>query len=122
MRAWGGISSLQLGLAVVWNEASRRGHTLAQVAQWMCAAPAQLAGLAGRKGSIEQGHDADFVVFDPDARFTVAAAALAHRNKLTPYAGRELLGVVRETWLRGEKIYERGRWLGDTRGRILRCT
>jgi allantoinase len=122
MRAWGGISSLQLGLAVVWNEASRRGHTLAQVARWMCAAPAQLAGLAGRKGSIEQGHDADFVVFDPDARFTVAAAALAHRNKLTPYAGRELLGVVRETWLRGEKIYERGRWLGDTRGRILRCT
>jgi len=122
MQAWGGISSLQLGLAVVWSEAARRGHTPVDVARWMCTAPAKLAGLAGRKGSIEPGCDADFVIWDPSANFTVDAAGLEHKNKLTPYAGRELLGLVRETWLRGEKIYERGRWLGGTCGRILRPT
>jgi allantoinase len=119
LTAWGGIASLQLGLAVVWSEARARGASLAQVAQWMCSAPAQLVGLGARKGSLAPGCDADLAIVDPDARFTVAGGNLAHRNKLTPYDGRELFGVVRETWLRGEKIYDRGRWLGPRRGRTI---
>jgi len=101
--AWGGIASLQLGLSVVWTEARRRGFGLADVARWMCRRPAELAGLA-RKGRIALGYDADFVVFAPDAAFVVDAAALHHRNPVTPYAGRALAGTVRATWLRGEQV------------------
>ncbi|MDT0266352.1 allantoinase AllB [Streptomyces sp. DSM 44915] len=102
-RAWGGISSLQLGLPAVWTAAAARGHSLADVARWMATAPARLAGLH-RKGAIEPGRDADFAVLDPEAEFTVDPAALHHRNPVTAYAGRPLRGVVRATWLRGTRV------------------
>ena len=101
--AWGGISSLQLGLSAVWSQARARGFTLVDVARWMCQAPARLVGLR-RKGRIEIGYDADFAVFAPDEAFVVDAARLEHKNPVTPYAERPLAGVVRSTWLRGAII------------------
>ena len=102
-RAWGGISSLQLGLAVVWTQARERGFTLADVTRWMAQGPADLVGLSG-KGRIAVGADADFCVLAPEDGFIVDAAQLHHRNPITPYDGRRLFGVVRSTWLRGERI------------------
>ena len=99
--AWGGISSVQLGLPVVWTHARERGLALADVIRWMSAGPATLAGLADRKGAIAVGKDADLVVFAPDETFTVDPDRLLTRHRLTPYAGQELSGVVRRTWLRG---------------------
>ena len=101
--AWGGIASLQLGLPAVWTAARARGHPLADVVRWMAEAPAQLAGLTS-KGRIEVGYDADFCVFAPDEEFVVEAAALHQRHRVTPYAGCALTGVVRSTWLRGERV------------------
>ena len=117
--AWGGISGLQLALPVVWSEAARRGHTLVDVARWMCERPARLAGLSGRKGAIMFGADADLVVFADDESQTVTAAAIEHRHKVTPYAGETLRGVVHATYLRGERIAERGRVLAEGRGALI---
>ncbi|MEU1664350.1 allantoinase AllB [Streptomyces sparsogenes] len=116
-QAWGGISSLQLGLPAVWTGARRRGRTLEDVARWMSTAPAGLVGLA-HKGAIEPGRDADFAVLAPDETFTVDPAALHHRNQVTAYAGRTLYGVVRSTWLRGRKIADHGTPTPPT-GRLL---
>ncbi|TDC62860.1 allantoinase AllB [Streptomyces hainanensis] len=115
--AWGGISSLQLGLPAVWTAARARGHRLADVARWMATGPAALAGL-DRKGAIAPGRDADLVVLDPEATFTVDPAALHHRNPVTAYAGRTLHGVVRATWLRGRLVAEDGR-VAEPTGRLL---
>lgn len=115
--AWGGISSLQLGLPAIWTEARRRGHSLDDVARWMSAAPAELAGLT-RKGAIEAGRDADFAVLAPDDTFTVDPAELFHRNQVTAYAGRTLHGVVKSTWLRGVRIAAEGT-VGEPTGRLL---
>ncbi|MFE3824449.1 allantoinase AllB [Streptomyces sp. NPDC059092] len=115
--AWGGISSLQLGLPAVWTEARRRGHTLEEVARWMSAAPAALAGLSG-KGAVEAGRDADFTVLAPERTFTVDPAGLHHRNRVTAYAGRTLYGVVTSTWLRGTRIFHDG-VLAEPSGRLL---
>jgi allantoinase len=101
--AWGGIASLQLGLPIVWTEARRRGIRLERVVDWMSTAPARFAGLAA-KGAIEVGRAADLAVFAPDESFTVDAAALEHRHPVTPYDGRELTGVVRATYLAGERV------------------
>jgi allantoinase len=111
--AWGGIASLQVGLPVVWTQARRRGHSLAEVVTWMARRPAEVAGVA-RKGRIAPGFDADLAVLAPDEPCTVGA--LHHRNPITPYTGRELTGVVRATWLRGERIEDGG----PARGRLLR--
>jgi allantoinase len=101
--AWGGIASVQLGLPAIWTEARRRGHALAEVAQWMAERPAAFAGLPS-KGSIAVGRDADFCVFAPDDSFVVDVEQLFHKSPVTPYAGRELTGRVRATWLRGNDI------------------
>ncbi|WP_328583949.1 allantoinase AllB [Streptomyces sp. NBC_00370] len=116
--AWGGISSLQLGLPAIWTEARRRGRTLEDVARWMSTAPAALAGLAD-KGAIEAGRDADFAVVAPDATFTVDPAELHHRNQVTAYAGRTLHGVVRSTWLRGSRTLIDGALVEPPAGRLL---
>ncbi|MFE7352064.1 allantoinase AllB [Streptomyces sp. NPDC057543] len=115
--AWGGISSLQLGLPAIWTEARRRGHSLDDVVRWMSAAPAELAGLS-RKGAIEAGRDADFAVLAPDETFTVDPAELFHRNQVTAYAGKTLHGVVKSTWLRGRRIAADGT-VGEPTGRLL---
>jgi allantoinase len=109
-QAWGGIASLQVALPVVWTGARARGIGLDRVVRWMAEGPARLAGLPG-KGAIAVGKDADLVAFAPDAPWRVGD--LHHRNAVTPYAGRELMGVVRRTWLRGQAAD------GPPRGRLL---
>lgn len=108
LAAWGGISSLQLRLPIVWTEARRRGFSLRDVATWLCAAPAALVGLQHRKGALASGCDADVVIWNPDRQFRVEGEKLQHRHKLTPYEGRLLEGVVERTFLRGRQIYVDG--------------
>ncbi|HEX8244439.1 MAG TPA: allantoinase AllB [Longimicrobium sp.] len=119
VRAWGGIASLQLGMAAVWRGARERGYTPGHLAHWMAWEPARLARLQMRKGAIAPGHDADLVVWEPDAEFLVEPGRLFHRHKLSPYVGSVLPGVVEQTWVRGEKVYERGEMVGPARGRLL---
>ena len=106
--AWGGIAGLQFSLSAVWSEAHARGLALDRVVEWMCRAPARHAGLGSRKGALAEGLDADLAVFDPDATFVVTAPFIHHRNKLTPYEGETLRGVVRETYLRGRLAHRHG--------------
>jgi allantoinase len=120
--AWGGISSLQLRLPVVWTEAGRRGYSLQDLARWLCSAPAELVGLEGRKGLIAAGYDADLVIWNPAKQFRVEGDALHHRHKLTPYQGRILNGVVEKTFLRGRKIYDGGEFITEPRGLFLKQT
>lgn len=101
--AWGGVSSLQLGLSLIWTEARRRGVDLGRVVEWMSTKPAQRAGLRA-KGKVSIGYDADLVVFAPDDAFVVDAGKLHHKNPITPYQGKALSGKVRRTYLRGSAV------------------
>jgi allantoinase len=110
LQAWGGISSLQYRLPIVWTLARARGFSIERIVEWLCVAPARLVGLERRKGQLAAGFDADVVIWKPDATFTVEPEHIFHRHKLTPYAGASLSGVVAQTFLRGRLIYEDGRF------------
>jgi allantoinase len=118
LRAWGGIASLQLGLRAVWTGARARGSGLDDVARWMSAGPASLAGLA-RKGAIAEGMDADLVLFDPEHRSTVDPSELLQRHPTTPYAGRTLDGRVVTTYVRGVEVFADDRIVDPRVGTLL---
>ncbi len=117
LEAWGGIASLEVALPVVWTEAKQRGISLERIVQWMSEKPARLAGLDRSKGAIREGFDADLVVFDPDAERRIDPYALQHRHSITPYAGELLSGVVETTFLRGQKVYDRGTFAARPAGK-----
>jgi allantoinase len=126
--AWGGISSLSLGLPVMWTamgdflrgDQTRAEDRLAWVARWMAEAPARLAGVSDRKGGIAAGMDADLVIFDTDCAWVVTEEDLHFRHPVSPYLGRTLQGCVDQTILRGSTIFRDGAFPLAGRGRELK--
>jgi len=104
-KAWGGISALQFGLPLIWTEARQRGFNLVDIARLMSLKTAEFAGLDKIKGQIAAGLHADLLVFDPHKLFTINTKMIKHRHKITPYVGREVLGQIKRTYLRGTLIF-----------------
>ena len=119
MDAWGGISALQFSLPVMWTNFKARGFGLDDMTRLMCEAPAKLAGLDDRKGKLAAGFDADFVIWDPDAQFTLRPELIQHRHKLTPYAGMELSGSVRAVYVGGREVYANGSFANTIVGKLI---
>lgn len=121
--AWGGISSVGLGLPILWTEMSRRGLTswvaasgaealnvkaVLDVVKWCSVNTAAQVGLEKCKGELAVGFDGDVCVFDETATWTVEPSTMLFRNKCSPYQGREMKGLVREAWVRGQQVFVRG--------------
>jgi allantoinase len=115
--AWGGIASLSVALPLMWTEAKTRGFALTDLAQWMAAGPACLAGCDTLKGRIAAGYDADFVIFEPESEFVVTEDRLRFRHAVSPYLGETLRGVVKATYLRGNPVFSEGAFPGQPAGR-----
>lgn len=107
LKAWGGIASVQLGLSLLWTNGQPRGIDIPAVIRLMSTAPAKLCGYEKKKGKIAVGHDADFVVWCPEEYFKLEDYLIKFKNKANPYTGKYLRGVVHNTVLRGEVIYDK---------------
>lgn len=118
--AWGGIASLSVALPVMWTDCVKREFSLVDLCRWMCAAPAALAGLSGRVGTLEAGCDANFVVFDDRGGFAVKPEDLYYRHKISPYMGERLRGAVKATYLRGERVFDGAEFESTPRGQEYR--
>ncbi|MDZ4808014.1 MAG: allantoinase AllB [Bacteroidota bacterium] len=118
MKAWGGISSIQFALPILWTAAKKHNCKLEEMAKWLCEKPALLPHLMS-KGNIAKGKDADFVVWSPEKSFSVTENIIYHKHKITPYLNEELYGVVEQTWLCGQKIVAEGKFLHLNKGSIL---
>jgi allantoinase len=119
-QSWGGIASLSVAASVIWTEMSQRGLPLEDLARWMSAQPAKLAGLQKHKGAIAAGDDADLVIFDPDAKFTLTTEDLHYRHPVSPYLGETLRGKIQATFVRGTAVYEQGSFPGSPIGKEIK--
>jgi allantoinase len=102
-----GLSGIQTLLPVFWDTAvNQRGMDPRQFVRQISKKPAQVFGLAPRKGTIRVGSDADLVLFDPNQSWTARGDDMLHRNKWTPFEGKGIRGRVIQTIRRGETIYD----------------
>jgi allantoinase len=118
--SWGGIAGVQSTLAVLLE----RGHDgrrlrFERIASLLAGAPAQRFGIP-KKGSVSVGNDADLVLVDPSADYTLEAGHLQQRHKISPYLRAMFGGVVRRTIRRGESIFADGKITAVTKGRYVR--
>jgi len=115
----GGVPSIEMRLAGVYDGVRRGLLTLAHWVDVCCTRPAQLAGFT-RKGVIVPGYDADLVIFDPEKPITLSTETLHENVDWTLYEGLELLGWPVVTISRGEVIVEHGEFVGERgRGRYV---
>jgi allantoinase len=118
VKAWGGISSIQFALPVLWTAAKKHGCKVEDVARWLCVNPALFTRL-GTKGKIQIGSDADLIIWDENRSFTVTTNMILHRHKITPYLHEQLYGVVEQTFIAGKKVYDNGKLLHLNKGKII---
>lgn len=76
MKAWGGISTLGLGLSLLWTEGQKRGVSLGKILEWTSRRTAAHAGVGNRKGQLRVGYDGDIVIWDSEAAFEVCRTRL----------------------------------------------
>jgi allantoinase len=118
--AWGGIASVSLSLSAIWTKARSFGISMPEIVKWMCERPAALSGLSSQKGRLTVGADADITIFDPDHAWHVTENQLHFRNKISPYLGERFTGQVKAAFVRGEIVYDAGRFPSAPAGR--ECT
>ncbi len=113
-QAWGGIAGIQATLPVLLTEGLHaRGLSLERIAHMTATAPAQLFGLYPRKGAIAVGADADLAVVDPEQPMVVESSWLQTRSGVSAYLGREFLGMVVRTIVRGRTVALNGEVVGQ---------
>ena len=122
---YGGVPGVELMLPFLFSEGvKKRRITLERLTELVSSEPARFFGVAGRKGRLEPGLDADFAVLDADEAWTVVPERLHGLNRYTPFAGWSFTGRVVATVVRGETVFELRadgeRFRGPGTGRFVR--
>ena len=122
--AWGGISSVGLGLPILHTAAAERAvhgekvPSLVDIVRMCAQATAKQVGLAHRKGGLRVGMDADVCVFDDEDVWTLLSGGMRWKNKCSPWEGHRFHGRVHETWVRGQRVFQLGGANGGFVGRM----
>jgi allantoinase len=119
IKAWGGIASLQFALPVLWTAARKQNCSIVDILKWLSERPAVLLGIQKSKGKIQKGFDADLVVWNAEKQFTVTEEIIHHKHKITPYLNEKLYGAVEQTYLRGIKVFDNGKFTKLNLGQII---
>lgn len=107
--AWGGLAGVQTLLPALLDEGVQaRELTLPRLVSLTAGTPARRMGLYPKKGVLDPGSDADFVLVDVDREWTLESSDLRTRWPVNPFVGRTFRGQVVATFVRGTQVWANG--------------
>ena len=98
-------------LSALWTEGiHKRGLPITRLCNLLSTNVAKIMGLSAKKGSLLPGMDADIVVFDPKEEwiFDGEKSFSKTKTKYNIYHGMPMTGKVKQTWVRGQLVYNNG--------------
>lgn len=111
---WGGISGIQSGFQVAFNEGCVKRNVCPKVlANAMAKQPAKAFGIYGKKGDIKPGFDADLVIIDPEKEWEITSESLLYVNKISAFVGMKGKGLPVCTIVRGNVVAEDGKVVAE---------
>lgn len=117
----GGMPGVEERLALLYTYGVAQGRiSLPQLVTHLATNPARLYGLYPRKGVLRPGSDADIVLWDPKASWTMSARTQHNAAGYTPYEGWQMQGRVKAVYLRGQKVVEDGELLLPYAGQYIK--
>jgi dihydropyrimidinase len=119
-----GMPGIEPRLTILYSEGVAKGRiSLPKLVELTSTAPAELFGLAPKKGSLAPGSDADIVLFDPSTQWTMSQETLHMASDYTAYEGVEVTGKVAKVYSRGDLIIDGEQCLAKPgRGEFVACT
>jgi dihydropyrimidinase len=108
-------------LQIVWHFGVNAGQlTPEKFVELCCTAPARIFGMA-KKGVLAPGKDADILLWDPKASYTISASTQCMATDYSMFEGWQVLGNAKHVYSRGDLVVKDGKWIGQTgRGRFLK--
>ena len=119
LKAASGMPSIQFSLLAMLRLADEGAFTLETLVEKMCHAPARIYNVE-KRGFIEKGYHADFVLLNPDRAHTVTADDIMSKCGWSPFEGETFDWAVEQTWVNGECVYRNGRINEEVRGKALK--
>ncbi|OYT38272.1 MAG: allantoinase [Desulfurococcales archaeon ex4484_58] len=115
-----GFPGVRTLLPLIIDQALRGKIPLTMIPRILSLNPAKKFKLYPRKGCIMPGCDADLVVIDPSMEYVFDKEKMFCKNKITPFHGWKLRGLIEYTILRGEVIYSRGEVIDKPLGTFIK--
>lgn len=116
-----GTPGIQYYYPLLLDAVNKGELTIERVVQMVATSPAASFGLAGSKGALKPGMDADFIIADMNAPWTITNDGVLSRCGWTPYDGREIGARIDHTFVRGNEVYADGTVIG-TAGHARQAT
>lgn len=119
LKAASGMPSIQFSLLAMLRLADEGAFTLETLVEKMCHAPARIYNV-DKRGFIEKGYHADFVLLNPNRTHTVTTDDIMSKCGWSPFEGDTFDWAVEQTWVNGECVYRNGRINEEVHGKALR--
>jgi dihydroorotase-like cyclic amidohydrolase len=107
-----GTPGIQYYYPLLLDSVNKGELTLERVVELVATNPARAFGLQGVKGALQVGADADIVVADLNAPWTITNDGVLSKIGWTPYDGREISAAIDRTFVRGTEVYADGKVVG----------
>lgn len=101
-----GAPGVEVLFHLLYSEGVHKNRiTIQQLAKLLSENPAKRFGLGHRKGKIQVGYDADFIIIDPNITWEIDESKMHTSSEWSPYNSKEVNGKILNTFVRGQEVY-----------------